>query len=131
MVRGSVPRGRERANDRVPELDHVAVVERDVLEVDPGAGGQVRACSRRSNECGQAGDVVGLDMRLEDSRDRGPGPLGLLEVAVDELDVRIHDRECRVAEAPEEVARTRRLFVEKGPQDHCLAPTLRRKLLSC
>src|SRR5213078_350888 len=41
IVRGCVPRCRQRSHDRVPELDDLTVSERDMLEVDRGSGRQV------------------------------------------------------------------------------------------
>ena len=62
--------------------------------------------------------MVRLNVRLEDGRDRRPRSLGGLQVGLDELDVRVDDRERRVREAAEEVARAGGLVVEEGPQDH-------------
>jgi hypothetical protein len=41
VMRGRVPGRRDRGDQRVAKLDHVAVGERDVLELDPGVGRQV------------------------------------------------------------------------------------------
>ena len=67
---GRVPRRRDRGHERVPELDHIAVGQRDVLELDAGVGRQVGGRARARDERGQAGDVVRLHVRLEDRHDR-------------------------------------------------------------
>ena len=47
VMGGRVARRRDRGHERVPELDHLAVGERDVLELDAG----VRRAGRRSRRC--------------------------------------------------------------------------------
>ena len=89
-------RRRDRGHERVPELDHLAVGERDVLELDARAGGQVGGRAGALDERGQAGDVVGLHVRLEHSHDRGAERLGGREVVVDEVGVRVDDGELAV-----------------------------------
>ena len=117
-VGGRMPGRRNRTDDRVPELDDVAVGKRLVLELDACVRGEVGGRTGRLDERREAGYVIGLDVRLEDGRDRRARPLGGVEVALDELDVRVDDRELRVRETPEQVAGAGRLVVEEGAQDH-------------
>ena len=124
VVCGRVPGRRERPHDRVPELDHLTVTERDDVEVDRRARREVRRRARL-DERRQPGDVIGLHVRLEDGTDRRTEAPCLFEVLVDELGVRIDDRELVVRQAAEQVARARCGGKEKRPQDHaCL--TVRR-----
>ena len=97
VMGGRVTRRRDRGHDRVAELDHVTVGERDVLELDAGAGGEVGGRAGALDERGQAGDVVGLDVRLEDGDDRRAERRGGREVVVDEVGVRIDDGQLGVA----------------------------------
>jgi hypothetical protein len=62
--------------------------------------------------------VVGLHVRLEDRHD--PRALGLRErhVLVDEVDVRIDDRELSHRLAAQQIGGARRLVVEQLPQEH-------------
>jgi hypothetical protein len=121
VVCGGMPGGGKRPNERVSELDHLTVGERRVLEVDVGADGEVRGRPCRLDERGKPGDVVGLHVRLEDGRDGRARALRRLQIAVDELHVRIDDRERGAGEAAEQVARAGRLLVEEGTEDHCLS----------
>jgi molybdate transport repressor ModE-like protein len=118
MVGRRMARSRERANDGVPELDDVTVCEPDVREVDARPDREIRLRSRRTDERRQAGEVVGLNVRLENGRDRGPDSLRLCEVRVDELRMRVEHGELRTREATEQVARTRGRLVQKRPEDH-------------
>ena len=106
-MRGGVSGRGERADRRVAQLDDLAVAERDVLERDARPLGQVRRGSGALDELRQAGHVVGLHVRLEHGHDRDALRLGQRDVAVDEVDVRIDDREARLALAPEQVGRAR------------------------
>jgi hypothetical protein len=116
-----VPRHGQSANDGVPELDDVAVSERLVWEGNAGLGRKVRGRARRLDERREAGNVIRLDVRLEHGRDRRAHALGRLHVLLDELDVRIDDREPRVRQAAEQIARAGSVLVEEGPQDHCFS----------
>jgi hypothetical protein len=46
VMRGRVPRCRDRGDERVPKLDRVAVGQCNVLELDSGAGRQVSGRAR-------------------------------------------------------------------------------------
>jgi len=48
VMGGSMPRGRDRGHECVPELDNIAVGQCDVLELNAGVGWQIsgRACAR-------------------------------------------------------------------------------------
>jgi hypothetical protein len=61
---------RDRSNDGVTKLDGVTVTKGAVLELDRGAVRQIRRRTRSRDELGQPGDVVGLNVRLEDRYDR-------------------------------------------------------------
>jgi len=88
-----------------------------VWEVDAGADRQVGRGAARLYERRQTGDMVGLDMSLEDADDRRPNPFRLLQVRVDELDVRVDDGKLALRQAAEQVARARRRLVEEGAED--------------
>ena len=79
----------------VAERDDLAVGERDVVELDARALGQVRGRAGARDELGQPGDVVGLHVRLEHRDDRHALALGERDVVVDEVGVRVDDRELR------------------------------------
>jgi hypothetical protein len=113
VMRGRVPRRRDRGNERVPELDHIAVGQCNVLELDSGTGRQVSGRARARDELGQAGHVVRLHVRLEDRHDRRAQRGRVGKVAVDELGVRVDDRELGVRPATEQVAGARRCVVQK------------------
>ena len=93
VMRGRVPRRRDSADDRVAELDVVAVSQRNVVEIDASALGQIGGRSGRLHQRRQARDVVSLHVRLEDGDDWCADALGFGEVGVDKLDVRVDDRE--------------------------------------
>jgi hypothetical protein len=121
VVRRRVPRRSESANDGVSKLDDVTVIEGGVGELDPSLGWKVGRRSRRLDQRRKPRNVVGLDMRLEDSRDRSTRALSRLDVPVHKLNVGIDDRELRAGEAAEEVAGAGRLLVQERAQDHCLS----------
>ena len=104
VMGGRVAGRRDRRHDRVAELDHLAVGERDVLELDPGARRQVGGRAGALDERRQPGDVVGLHVRLEHRDDRRADRGRRREVVVDEIDVRVDDRELAVRRAAEQVA---------------------------
>ena len=113
-----VTRRRDGRNDRVSELDHVPVVERDMVEADSGAGRQVGGRTRALDERRQARHVVRLHVRLEDGDDRRADRIGRREVLRDELLVRIHDGKASERGAPEQVARARRCLEQERPENH-------------
>src|SRR5207247_3294900 len=73
------------------------------------------------DQSGKPGQMVGLDVCLEDRDDRRSGTRRLLEIAVDELLVRVDDREPRLRQTAEQVARAGRLREEEGAKNHVLA----------
>jgi hypothetical protein len=87
--------------------------EHDVLELDAGIGRQVGGRARARDELGQAGDVVCLHVRLEDRHDWRTQRGRCGEVVVDEVGVRVDDRELGVRASTEQVAGTRGLVVQK------------------
>ena len=88
-------------------MDDFAVCERVVVEVDARALRDVRGRASAGHELGQAGHVVGLNMRLEDGGDRDALGLGERDVLVDQVDVRIYHGELASALAAEQVRGTR------------------------
>ena len=64
--------------------------------------------------------MVCLDMGLEDGADRGAEPLGLVEVAGDQVDVRVEDCKLAVREAAEHVARAGGRREQERSQNHRL-----------
>jgi hypothetical protein len=120
VMGGGVPRRRERLHRRIAEPDALAVVERDVLELDVGADRQVRRGSRARHQLGQPRDVVGLHMRLEHRDDRNALHLGERHVLLDEIHVRIDHRELALALAAQQVGGTSRVVVEQLPEVHGL-----------
>ena len=113
VVRRRVTGGRDCTQDSVSQLDDIAVGQLRVREVDLGARRKVRGRARGLDDLRQSGDVVGLDVRLEDGDDRRADLLGGGDVGVDEVDVRIDDRELAVAGAAEQVTRARALVVQE------------------
>ena len=67
----------------------------------------------RSTSSGQAGDVIGLNVRLKDGDDRDALRLGQRDVVVDEVDVGIDDGELLLRLAAEEIGGAGRLVVEE------------------
>ena len=113
VARASRARARSCCRARPPRRRHGTCVE-----LDPGTGRKVGGRARRFDERRQAGDVVGLHVRLEDGDDRRAEPLGLGQVLVDELDVRIDDGQRSLREAAEQVARARGRLVQERAEDH-------------
>jgi hypothetical protein len=85
-----------------------------VLESDAGAGRQVGGRARARDELGQAGDVVRLHVSLEDRHDQRPQRCRGREIAVDEVGVRVDDRELGVRAATEQVAGARSTSFRNG-----------------
>jgi hypothetical protein len=103
VVRQRMTRRRDRANLRVPELDHLAVVQLMMLELDTRAARHIGGGAGALDDGGQSGDVVGLDVRLEDRNDRDALALGEGDVLVNQVDVRVDDGELALALAAEQV----------------------------
>ena len=62
--------------------------------------------------------MVGLQVCLEDSDDRNPLHLGQRDVVIDEIDVRVDDRELAVGLAPEQVRGASRVVVQQLAEVH-------------
>ena len=75
-------------------------------ELDARVLGQVGGRPSALDKHGQARDVVGLDVRLEGGDDRGSDRSGSLEVGVDQLAVRVDDRELVLEGTAEQITRT-------------------------
>jgi hypothetical protein len=118
VVGGGVAWGGNRPDLRVAELDDLAVGERVVREIDPGALRQIRRGARAGDELGQAGDVVRLHMRLEHRDDRHPLLLGERDVVIDEIGVRIGDGERALGLAAEQVGGAGRVVVQELAEEH-------------
>ena len=73
-------------------------------ELDARVLGQVGGRPSALDKHGQARDVVGLDVRLEDGDDRRADRGGSLEVGVDQLGVRVDNRKLVLRGAAEQVA---------------------------
>ena len=84
-----------------------------MVELDPCARGQVRRRAGAGDELRQAGDVVGLHVRLEDGDDRDALGLGQRDVLIDQVDVRIDDGELASALAAEQIRGAGGLVVEQ------------------
>jgi hypothetical protein len=112
-MRLSVSGGRDRLELGVADMDDLAVCERVVVEVDARALRQVRGRAGTSDQLGQARDVVGLHVCLEDCCDRHVLCLGERDVLVDQVDVRVNHGELPPALAAEQVRGTGGLVVEQ------------------
>jgi hypothetical protein len=117
MSAGVAGRG-DRLQRGVAELDGVVVGERNMLEVDPGALGEICDGAGPLDQLRQPGDVVGLHVRLEHSHDRASLLLGDAHVLVDEVGVRVDDREAGLRLAAEQIRRTRGAVVQKLSEEH-------------
>ena len=84
-----------------------------MLELDSGVGRQIGGRARARDELGQAGEVVCLHVRLEDRHNRRAQHGRGSEIGVDEVGVRVDDRELGVRAATEQVAGTRGCVVQK------------------
>jgi hypothetical protein len=71
VMRERVPGRRDRLELRVAQRHDLAVGERMVIEADARSLGQVRGRPAAGDELGQPGDVVGLDVGLDDGGDLG------------------------------------------------------------
>jgi hypothetical protein len=88
------------------ERHDLAVGQRVVLEVHAGALGQVRGGAGPPHQLGQAREVVGLHVRLVHGDDRDVLRRRQRDVVVDEVGVRIDDREAPLRLAALQVGRT-------------------------
>jgi hypothetical protein len=95
-----VARRGERLHERVTEINRPTVSERRGGELDADAFGKVRRCSGRLHQRRQAGEVIGLEVRLKDGDDRRANPLGRLEVALNQVDMGIDDGKLRCERQP-------------------------------
>jgi len=108
----------DRAQLGVTELEDLVVGERDVLEVDSGVLRKVCGRAGALDQRRQAGDVVGLNVRLEHRDDRYALRLRDPDVVVDEIRVRVDHREALLGLAAEQVGGTRRVVVEQLAEEH-------------
>jgi hypothetical protein len=120
VVGGGVARGGDRLDDRVAELNPLAVLERDVLELDTRAGWEVGGRAGALDQRRQAGHVVGLNVRLEHRDDRDALSLGQFHVLVDQVDVGVDDGELAPRLAAEQVGGAGGVVVEQLAEEHGL-----------
>jgi hypothetical protein len=104
VVGGRVAGGGDRRHERVAELDGLSICERDVLELDAGTGRQIWGRAGAVDQRGQSRDVVCLHVRLEDGDDRCTQRGRCRKVVLDEVGVRVYDREFAVRSAAKQVA---------------------------
>ena len=110
--------GRDRLDHRVAELDQLTVGERVVIESNARALGQIGGGPGALDELGKARDVIGLDVGLENRGDPRALGLGLGDVLVDEVIVRVGDGEHARRLAPEDIRGTRGLVIEQLAEVH-------------
>jgi hypothetical protein len=103
---------------RVAEANPPAVVERVMVEVDARAGRQVGRRTGAQHQVGKAGDVVGLEVGLQDGDDSHALRLGERHVFVDEIHVRVDDRELPMRCTAEHVRGACRVVVEQLAEEH-------------
>ena len=89
-----------------------------MLEVHPGALGEVGGRAGPLDQLRQPGDVVGLHVRLEHRDDRDPLRLGDAHVLVHQVGVRVDDGEPGLRLAAEHVRRTRGVVVQNLAEEH-------------
>jgi hypothetical protein len=118
VVRGRVAGGGDRLQVGVAQADDLSVGERVMLELDPGALREIGLRAGAGGESGEAGDVVGLQVRLEDGHDRGALCLGRRDVLADEIDMRVDHGERAVRLAPEEIGGAGRVVVQQLSEVH-------------
>jgi hypothetical protein len=99
------------------------VRENPVGEVDVGAFWQAGGGAGPLNELGKPGDMVGLDVGLEDCDDRDGLLLSQRDVIVDQIDMWIDDREARLGLASEQIGGAGSLVVEELTEKHALGLT--------
>jgi hypothetical protein len=98
-----------------PELDDIAVCERNVSELDARIPRQVPGGTGPLDKLRQAGDVISLHVRLEHRHDRRADPPPRVDVRLDQLDVRVEDSELALRGATEQIARAGRLLEQERP----------------
>jgi len=103
VVRSCVAWRRDGLELGVAEHDSLAVGESMVLELDSRSLRQVSGRAGPLDQRRQPGNVVGLHVGLDDGRDPGPLGLGAGDVLVDEIHVRVDDRERPLALAAQQV----------------------------
>jgi hypothetical protein len=102
----------------VPADDLLAVGERRERERDVRRLVETVGGPRARGQGPPAGDVVGLDVGVDDVRDLRPLELGVLEVALEVVGLWVYDRRRPVARSPEHVGRAAGLGIQELPEDH-------------
>ena len=113
-----MPWGGERLDLSVAEPNHLAVGERMMIKLNTRSGRQIRRGARAPDQLAHPGDVVGLHVRVEHRHDRRALRLGQPDVCIDQVDVRLDDRQLRIGLAPKHVRGARRLVVKQLPEEH-------------
>ena len=117
-MRAGVARRRDRLELGVAELDDLAVGERVMLELDARARGQVGGRAGALDERGSPETWSACTCVSKHGDDRDALRLGERDVVVDQVDVRIDDRELAAALAAEQVGGAGRLVVEQLSEEH-------------
>jgi hypothetical protein len=95
----------------------------------PAPSGRYAVAPVRAMSSGSPGDVVGLDVGLDDGGDLGALCFGQRDVFVDEVDVRVDDREPPDGLAAEQVRSAGGVVVEELAEVHG-APRSKKSLTS-
>jgi len=111
VVSGRVPRGGDRLDLGVAELDDLTVGKREMVELHAGPGRKIGARPGAFDQCRQAGDVVGLHVRVEYGDDRRALRFGEADVVVDQVDVGLDHGQLPVRLATQQVGGASRLVV--------------------
>ena len=122
VMRLSVSGGRDRLELGIADMDDLAICERAVVEVDARALREVRGRAGAGDQIGQARDVVGLHVRLEDGGDRHVLGLGERDVLIDQVDVRIYHGELASALAAKQVRGAGGFVVEQLTEEQRWPP---------
>jgi hypothetical protein len=107
----------EHAHTHVAQLVLLAVLHVDVRKAHAGRLVIENGRARDGREAARAGEVVGLDMGLEDVRDAHPLLSGRFEVRLD-VGLWIHHSAAGFAPSAEEVAGAAGLGSEELTEDH-------------